>query len=67
MAGIKNLIMDAPPLGPYEVLECIGTTAHRVSIPVTWCVHNVFHTSLLVRTKLDTIPSQVLAPEPMWL
>jgi len=67
-----NLSMDAPSkkltakhLGPYEILERIGSTAYHLSIPPTWHVHNIFHASLLLRTKEDTILGHVPAPQPI--
>ena len=67
-----NLSTDAPSkkltakqLGPYEVLERIGSMAYQLSIPPTWQVHNVFHVSLLSRTKEDTILGCVPAPQPI--
>ena len=66
-----NLSTDAPSkklgakrLGPYEVLERVGPTAYRLSIPAAWRVHNVFHASLLSRSKVDTIPGRVPAAAP---
>ena len=67
-----NLSTDAPSkklgakrLGPYEVLERGGSLAYQISIPVTWCVHNVFHVSLLSCTKEDTIPGRIPAAQPI--
>ena len=67
-----NLSTDAPSkkltakrLGPFEVLERIGSSAYRLSIPVTWGVHNVFHVGLLSRTRSDTIVGRVPPPQPV--
>ena len=66
-----NLSTDAPSkklavkrLGPYTVLELVGPASYHLDIPVSWKVHNVFHVGLLSRTKEDTIPSRVPAPQP---
>jgi len=57
--------LTAKHLGPYEVLEQIGSTAYCLSIPLTWHVHNVFHASLLSCTKEDTILGCVPTPQPI--
>ena len=66
-----NLSTDAPSkklaakrLGPYEILERVGASSYRLSIPAAWRVHNVFHASLLSRTKEDSIPGRVPPPMP---
>jgi hypothetical protein len=43
-------------VGPYEVLDWVSPTAYTLNIPETWCMHNVFHVSLISKTKEDTIP-----------
>jgi hypothetical protein len=65
----QNLSTDAPSkklgakqLGPYEILEQISPTAYKLSIPMTWQVHNVFHASLISKTKEDTIQAETLCP-----
>ena len=64
--------MDAPSkklaakrLGPYTVMEHIGNTSYQIDIPVTWQVHNVFHASLLSRTKEDRIVGRIPEPQPI--
>jgi hypothetical protein len=34
-------------LGPYKILERIGTTSYRLDLPEDWQIHDVFHGSLL--------------------
>jgi hypothetical protein len=65
-----NLSMDAPSkklaakrLGPYSILERVGTMSYQLDIPATWRVHNVFHVGLLSRTKEDTIPGWRADPQ----
>ncbi len=67
-----NLSTDAPSkklaakcLGPYTILENIGPASHRLDIPVTWRVHNVFHASLLSQTKEDTITGRIPEVQPV--
>ena len=67
-----NLSTDAPSkklaakrLGPYSILEKVGNTSYRIDIPITWRVHNVFHASLLLRTKEDRIVGRVPDPQPV--
>src|SRR5258706_3576190 len=67
-----NLSTDAPSkklaakrLGPYTILENIGPASHRLDIPITWRVHNVFHASLLSRTKEDTITGRIPEAQPV--
>jgi len=67
-----NLSTDAPSkklaskhLGPYNVVGHIGQNAYRIDTPRNWRVHNVFHTSLLSRTKTDSIANRIPPPEPI--
>lgn len=51
-------------IGPYEVLERIGTLAYRLALPpILAQVHNVFHVSQLRKYVPD--PSHVLEPRPL--
>ena len=34
-------------LGPYKILEKVGSTSYRLDIPDSWKIHDVFHGSLL--------------------
>ena len=67
-----NLSTDAPSkklaakrLSPYTITGKVGDTAYQLDIPITWRTHNVFHTSLLSRTKRDMIPGWSNAPQPV--
>src|SRR5258706_13273924 len=57
--------LAAKHLGPYAVLENIGLASHRLDIPVTWHIHNVFHASLLSHTKEDTIAGRIPEAQPV--
>ncbi|XP_019170989.1 PREDICTED: uncharacterized protein LOC109166494 [Ipomoea nil] len=49
-------------IGPYEILERIGSLAYRLALPMELeRVHNVFHVSQLKRYVHD--PAHVLPPE----
>ena len=42
-------------LGPFEIIEEISPVVYKLRLPETWCVHNVFHASLLT--------PQIITPE----
>ncbi|KAL5548886.1 hypothetical protein UlMin_004117 [Ulmus minor] len=51
-------------IGPYEILERVGKTAYRLSLPPNLAsVHNVFHVSMLKKYVSDK--SHVLEQEPI--
>ncbi|KZV53589.1 hypothetical protein F511_40970 [Dorcoceras hygrometricum] len=53
-------------IGPFEILERVGTLAYRVALPPHLsAVHNVFHVSTL--RKYMSNPSHVLSYEPLRL
>ncbi|GAV57060.1 hypothetical protein CFOL_v3_00598 [Cephalotus follicularis] len=53
-------------IGPFEILERVGTVAYRLALPPSLAdVHNVFHVSMLRRYHPD--PSHVLQWEPLEL
>ena len=46
-------------IGPYEILEKVGTVAYRIALPPSLAaVHNVFHVSMLRKYTMD--PSHIL-------
>lgn len=42
---------------PYRVLECVGTHAVRLNTPLG--IDHVFHVSLVKKTRVDPLPSQL--------
>ncbi|XP_073121965.1 uncharacterized protein [Henckelia pumila] len=53
-------------IGPFEILERIGTLAYRLALPLSLAVvHNVLHVSML--RKYVSNPSHVLDFEPLQL
>ncbi|XP_043701235.1 uncharacterized protein LOC122651765 [Telopea speciosissima] len=53
-------------VGPFEILERVGTVAYRVALPPDLTnIHNVFHVSMLKKYIAD--PSHILHYEPLQL
>jgi len=57
--GMKGIL--APRyIGPYKIIERIGTVAYRILLPPHLDrIHNVFHVSMLQKADLD--PTRILA------
>ena len=49
--------------GPFHITECIGSQSHKLDLPTTWRVHNVFHVSLL-KIWCEDMYKHYPAPEP---
>ena len=56
--------LDFKRLGPFAVIEPVGTHAYRLDLPPTMKVHPVFHVSLLSAVSTDAIPGQQTLPAP---
>ncbi|MBW0511464.1 hypothetical protein O181_051179 [Austropuccinia psidii MF-1] len=55
-------------LGPFEVLNKIGSHAYLLKLPLQWkSVHPVFHVSFLEPVKQSSIPNQMKFPPPPFL
>ena len=54
--------LDWKRLGPYPILERIGTQAYRLQLPSSMKIHPVFHVSLLDRYVESDIPTRVQPP-----
>ncbi|XP_075486363.1 uncharacterized protein LOC142525968 [Primulina tabacum] len=53
-------------VGPFEILEKVGTLAYRLALPPSMSrIHNVFHVSQLRKYISD--PSHVLEAEPLMI
>lgn len=57
--------LDYTKLGPFEVIDKVGTRAFRLKLPETMKIHPVFHVSLLEPFVESTIPGRILAPPPV--
>ena len=57
--------LDHKSVGPFEVLEPVGTRAFRLKLPPQWkTMHDVFHVSLLEPYHISTIPGRKQLPPP---
>lgn len=50
--------LDHKRLGPYKILEKIGSRSYKLELPHTMQIHPVFHVNLLEPFKEDTIPGR---------
>ena len=56
--------LDVRRLGPFPIIEQIGTSAFRLDLPRSMQIHPVFHVSLLEPHVANTFPGRVVAPPP---
>ena len=56
--------LDNRRLGPFKVIEPIGTHAYRIDLPISMKIHNVFNVSRLSPAANNPFPSQQQDPAP---
>ena len=56
--------LDVRRLGPFEILEQIGSSAFRLKLPSAIKIHPVFHVSLLEPHVANPFPARVVDPPP---
>ena len=56
--------LDVRRLGPFEILEQIGSSAFRLKLPSAIKIHPVFHVSLLEPHVANPFPDRVVDPPP---
>jgi hypothetical protein len=56
--------LDWKNIGPFEVIEPIGTRAYRLALPDTMKIHDVFHVWLLEPASTDPLPGQGIPNPP---
>jgi hypothetical protein len=54
--------LDYTRLGPFKIVNKIGTRAFKLELPNTMKIHPVFHVSLLEPFIVNTIPRRILPP-----
>ena len=56
--------LDYKRLGPFPILEKVGTRSFRLQLPKTMKIHPVFHVDLLEKFRPDPIPGRTPRPLP---
>jgi len=56
--------LDNRRLGPFKIVEPVGSHAYRVELPSSMRLHNVFHVSRLSAAANNPYPGQVIPPPP---
>jgi transposase InsO family protein len=58
----KSKKLDQKKIGPFAILEKVGTRAYRLDLPASLPIHDVFHTELLEPYRELVIPDQPTYP-----
>lgn len=56
--------LDYKRIGPFKIIEKIGSVAYKLELPPKYQVHNVFHVSLLSDFEQNPFPSRLEPPPP---
>ena len=54
--------LDVRRLGPFAIVESVGSSAFRLELPPSMQIHPVFHVSLLEPHVANTFPGRVVEP-----
>jgi hypothetical protein len=57
--------LDYRRLGPYEILEKIGSRAYKLKLPASMKIHDVFHVSMLEKVTADNFNRQPIPLPPV--
>ena len=54
--------LDHKQIGPFTILDRIGTTSYKLDLPPSMKIHPIFHSNLLRLDPNDALPSQHIPP-----
>jgi hypothetical protein len=57
--------LDAKRYGPFQIIKEVSPIVFQLALPPQWCIHNVFHTSLLTLYKeMEEHGENLMQPPP---
>ena len=56
--------LDYKKLGPFKIINKVGTSSYKLDLPTSMRIHNTFHLSLIELYKDNKFPSQIQTPPP---
>jgi hypothetical protein len=56
--------LDYKKIGPFRIIDKIGSKAYKLDLPTSMKIHNTFHISLLEPYEDNKFPSQIQTPPP---